>query len=362
MAILHRLVHLYETSQSLTTRLLTLKILRDLFIYLPDGTNRFFIENLLTKIFFSIGQNFNLFETKKIDVDIIIECISIYRTIISSNSPWQKFATKLLVDAIKFSTNFDFKSLETVESQQMNSFLASICILGGYVQPYCLGSTVEICSINSDRDELQFAVIIEVNSDGLESDVKSYLVQYVSTNQTEWVSLNQMRIIIDVQPPNLLLLPIDNAVHTILDTLGFLAETIDTSTVDSLVLLDMKYRVVKALFDLLNSKQIIEIFMEKPYASIIGKLSTSIDHFNSIPNDLRLFNQVHLEQYYLSLERYGIKNQIGENKFHIHNQIKIIPDPIILEYLSETSSIDQDWKPIALKSEIKSYKKRSIRK
>jgi hypothetical protein len=363
------LFNLYHTSQSLGTRLLTLKILRDLLTCLADDTNRSFIENLLTKILFSIGQNFNLLETEKIDLDIIIEFIYIYRAILSYNSPWQKFATKLLVDAIKSCMNFNFTSLETIELQQMNFFLASVCILGGYVRPYCLGSTVEIYPTNTDINES--AIIIEVNMDALESDisdVKPYLIQYVATNQIEWVSSNQIRIIVDVQPPNLSLLPIDDAVHTILDALGFLVQTIDASTIDSLILLDIKCRVVKALYDILNYKQVIEIFMEKPYASIIVKLSTSMDYFDSIrstiPNDLRLFNRLHLEQYYLSLDRYVRKNQIVENKLDIiihnkneWNKMKIIRDPIILQYLSETSSIDQDWKPIATKSEIKSYKK-----
>ncbi|CAF4334372.1 unnamed protein product, partial [Rotaria sordida] len=131
--------------------------------------------------------NFNLLETEKIDLDIIIEFIYIYRTIISYNSPWQKFATKLLVDAIKSCMNFNFTSLETVELQQMNFFLASICILGGYVRPYCLGSTVEIYPTGTSIHELQSAIIIEVNMDTLESDssdVKPYLVQYATTNQT----------------------------------------------------------------------------------------------------------------------------------------------------------------------------------
>ncbi|CAF3684272.1 unnamed protein product, partial [Rotaria sordida] len=366
---IEQLFNLYHTSQSLSTRLLTLKILRDLLIYLPDDTNRSFIENLLTKILFSIGQNFNLLETEKIDLDIIIEFIYIYRTIISYNSPWQKFATKLLVDAIKSCMNFNFTSLETVELQQMNFFLASICILGGYVRPYCLGSTVEIYPTDISIHELQSAIIIEVNMDALESDssgIKPYLVQYATMNQTEWVSSNQLRIIDDVQLPNLSLLPIDNAVHIILDTLGFLAQTIDASTIDSLILLDIKCRVIKALYDILNYKQVIEIFMQKSYASIIAKLSTSMDHLDSIrstiPNDLRLFNRLHLEQYYLSLDRYARKNQIVENKFDIihnknrWNQMKIIRDPIILQYLSEASSTNEDWKPIASKSEIKSYK------
>ncbi|CAF2236238.1 unnamed protein product [Rotaria magnacalcarata] len=370
---IEQLYNLYHTSQSLDTRLVTLKILRDLLIFLPDdtigATNRSFIENLLTKILFSIGQNFNLLETEKIDLDIIIEFIYIYRSIMSHNSPWQTSATKFLVDAIKSCMNFNFTSLEAVDSQQMNFFLASICVLGGYVQPYCLGTTVEMCSTDINADELRSAVIIDINMEALESDspdVKPYLVQYVTTNKTQWVPSNQMRIIVEVQPPNLSLLPIDNAVHTILDTLGFLAQ-IDTPTNNSLMLLDIKCRVVRAFYDILNYKQVIEIFMQKHYASIIAKLSISIDCLDSIrstvPKDLRICNRSHLEQYYLSLYRYAIKNLTVENNVNIihnknrWNQMKIIRDPIILQYLSGTGSIDEDWTPVASKSDIRSYKK-----
>ncbi|CAF5169234.1 unnamed protein product, partial [Rotaria magnacalcarata] len=370
---IEQLYNLYHTSQSLDTRLVTLKILRDLLIFLPDdtigATNRSFIENLLTKILFSIGQNFNLLETEKIDLDIIIEFIYIYRSIMSHNSPWQTSATKFLVDAIKSCMNFNFTSLEAVDSQQMNFFLASICVLGGYVQPYCLGTTVEMCSTDINADELRSAVIIDINMEALESDspdVKPYLVQYVTTNKTQWVPSNQMRIIVEVQPPNLSLLPIDNAVHTILDTLGFLAQ-IDTPNNNSLMLLDIKCRVVRAFYDILNYKQVIEIFMQKHYASIIAKLSISIDCLDSIrstvPKDLRICNRSHLEQYYLSLYRYAIKNLTVENNVNIihnknrWNQMKIIRDPIILQYLSGTGSIDEDWTPVASKSDIRSYKK-----
>ncbi|CAF1140584.1 unnamed protein product [Rotaria magnacalcarata] len=370
---IEQLYNLYHTSQSLATRLVTLKILRDLLIFLPDDTigttNRSFIENLLTKILFSIGQNFNLLEAEKIDLDIIVEFIYIYRSIMSHNSPWQTSATKFLVDAIKSCMNFNFTSLEAVDSQQMNFFLASMCILGGYVPPYRLGSTVEIYSTDINMGELQSGIIIEINMDALESDlsdVKPYLVQYAVTNQTQWVSSNQIRIIVEVQPPNLSLLPIDNVAHTILDTLGFLAQ-IDTSTSDSLILLDIKCRVVTVFYTILSYKQVIEIFMQKPYAPIIAKLSTSMDYLDSVrstvPNDLRMFNRLHLEQYYLSLDRYTRKKQTLENKLDIihnkngWNQMNIIRDPIILQYLSQTGSMDKDWKPIASKSEIKFYRK-----
>ena len=190
-------------------------------------------------------------------------------------------------------------------------------------------------------------------------DIKPYLVQYVTNNQTEWVSSNEIRIIVDVQPPNLLLSPIDNAVHIFLDTLGFLLERLDRSTNDSLIFLDIKCRVGKVFYDLFNSKDIINIFMEKPYASIVGKLSTSIDHFHSIrgtiPNDFRLFNQFHFEEYYLSLDRFRRQNQQIEY-INIHNPMNIVRDPLIVEYLSQINSIDDQWKPILSEDEMKSYR------
>ncbi|CAF2021106.1 unnamed protein product [Rotaria magnacalcarata] len=146
-------------------------------------------------------------------------------------------------------------------------------------------------------DELQSSIIIDLNMDTLESDssdVKPHLVQYAVTNQ--------IRVIADILPTNLSLLPIDNAVHTNLDILGFLAQ-IDTPTSDSLMLFDVKCRTVIVFYGVLNYKQVIESFIQKPYASIIAKLSTSMNCLDSVrstvPNDLRLFNRLHLEQYYL---------------------------------------------------------------
>ncbi|CAF1258882.1 unnamed protein product [Rotaria sordida] len=376
MDYIQQLLNLYYQSQFLSTRLLILKILRDLLTFLPENMNettcRCFVENFLTDILFSIGQNFNLFETKKINLDIIIEFIYIYRRIISQNSPWQKIASKLIIDAIKSSTNFNITSLESIEIRQINFFLASLCILGGYIRPYCLGSTVEIYVANKSIHELESATIIEIDKNALESDlsdVTPYLVQYAATNHTEWVSSNQLRIITDVLPPNLLLLPIDNAVHIILDTLGYLAQ-IDTSKTDSLMLLQIKRHAITAFYPLLNNKTIVNIFMEKSYASVIAKLSISVDNLDSIhstkPNDLRLFNRLHLEQYNLSLDKCERTKQIVEDESNIihningWNQIKINRNPIILQSLSTMSSIDDEWKSNAFKYEIEFYKRGRI--
>ncbi|CAF0796987.1 unnamed protein product [Rotaria sordida] len=373
---IQQLLNLYHQNQFLNTRLLTLKILRDLLVFLPDNTNdttcRCFVENLLTDILFSIGQNFNLLETNKIDLDIAIEFIYIYRTIMSQNSPWQKIATKLVIGAIKSSTNFNWTSLESVEIRQMNFFLASLCILGGYVEPYCLGSTVDIYAVDKNIHESETGTIIEIDTNALESnssDVIPYLIQYAATNHIQSISSNQLHIITDIPPPNLVLLPIDNAVHAILDTLGFLAQT-DTSKTDSLMLLQIKRHAIIAFYALLNHKSIVDIFMQKPYVSLIGTLSISINNLhtnNSIkPNDLRLFNRLHLEQYSLSLDKWERTKQIVEDEIEIirninrWNKIKINRDNIILQYLSATSSMDEGWKPIASKREIQSYKRGRI--
>ncbi|CAF4710126.1 unnamed protein product [Rotaria sp. Silwood1] len=376
MDYIQQLLNLYHQSQYLDTRLLALKILRDLLVFLPENMNettcRCFVEKLLTDILFSIGQNFNLFETNKIDLDIIIEFIYIYRTLMSRNSPWQKMATKLIIDAIKSSINFNMTSLESVELRQMNFFLASLCILGGYVRPYCLGSTVEIYAADRSINEFESATIIEINTSALESDssdVTPYFVQYAATNHTEWVSSYQLRTITDVLPPNLSLLPIDNAVHTILDTLGYLAQ-IDTSKTESLMLLQIKRRAITAFYPLLNNKTCVEIFMQKSYASVIAKLSISVDNNDSIHNtksdDLRLFNRLHLEQYNLSLDKCERTKQIVEDKsdivrnINVWNQIIINRDPVIVQNLSTMSLINEGWKPIAFKNEIDSYKRGRI--
>ncbi|CAF3325918.1 unnamed protein product [Rotaria socialis] len=376
MDYIQQLLILYHQNQLISTRLLALKIIRDLLVFLPENTNetttRSFVENLLTDILLTIGQNFNLLETTKTSLDIVIELVYIYRTMISQNSPWQKVATKFIVDAIKSSTNFNFASLESVDIRQINLFLASLCILGGYIRPYCLGSTVEIFVANRSIHELESATIIEINASALDTDstdITPYFVQYSSTNQTEWVSSNQLRIMTDVLPPNLVLLPMDDAVHTILDTLGYLAQ-IDTTSIDSLLLLQIKRRAITAFYPLLNNKATIDIFMQKPYASIIAKLSISVDSVDSInatqANDLRLFNRLHLEQYDLSLDKCERTQQIVEDAQNMvrtaneWNQMKIIRDSNALQILSPTDSIEETWKPIASKRLLQSYRRGRI--
>jgi hypothetical protein len=81
-----------------------------------------------------------------------------------------------------------------------------------------------------------------------------------------------MQLQIDVPPLNLLFLPISK--DSILDKLGYCIQ-IDTSTSESVMLLELKRRCVSILYHLLNDKTSVKIFMEKPYASAIAKLCVS---------------------------------------------------------------------------------------
>lgn len=373
---IQQIFNIYQQSQHLNTRVLALRILRDLLIFLPENSNdttrQPFMENLFIDILTSIGQNLNPLETSKIKLDIVIELICIYRTLISKSSPWQKLASKFIIDALVSSKNFDLSSIESCDIKQMNMFLATLSILGGYIRPYCLGSTVEIFANNRSIHELESAIIVEIKTESLESDsldITPYCVQYASNNNTEWVSSDKLRIITDILPPSLTVLPVENVIDTVLDTLGYLSQ-IDTSKTNSLLLLQIKRRAITAFYPLLNNKSVIDIFMGKPYASVIAKLSISVDHvdsnYSAQPDDLRVFNRLHLEQYILSLDKCERTGQIVDDapaavqNINGWNQQKITRDSNILEVISSTHSIDEEWKAIASKKQIQSYRQGRI--
>ncbi|CAF4325351.1 unnamed protein product [Didymodactylos carnosus] len=147
----------------------------------------------------------------------------------SLDSPWQMMATQLVFDTVTSNVKiFNLKSLETVDTSQMNYFLASLCVLGGYVQPYCLGSIVKIYTDEEISNEFQLALIIEVDTNARDlgtPDTLPYFVQYSQANKTEPVMADKLRLETDVSPPNLLLLPSVNdpkvVIHSILDALGY---------------------------------------------------------------------------------------------------------------------------------------------
>jgi hypothetical protein len=358
---IEQLLNIYYNSQHTTTRLLALKILRDLLTLLPEdtkGATVHIIETFLTNILFDIGQNSTLQRTMDIGPEILTELIDIYRTLISQHSPWQRMATKLVINAVKSSLTFNLKSLESVEERQMSFFLASLCILGGYIRPYCLGSVVQIYADNKDNKQLELAIIMEIDRSAQES----YCVQSVATNKTEWVMTNKLHLVSDVPPLNLMLLPTDDGSQdAILDTLAYLAQ-IDTSRTDSLMLLQIKRRSVAAFYSLLNTKQLIEIFMQKSYASVIAKLSISSHNRDSVndtqPTDFQLLNKFDLEQYSLSLDICERTKRVVEDDHGastVWNDVKINRDPLILNAVSTTISKYNGWKPHASKAEIELF-------
>ncbi|CAF4352488.1 unnamed protein product [Rotaria sp. Silwood2] len=167
-------------------------------------------------------------------------------------------------------------------------------------------------------------------------------------------------------------------IHSLFDALGYIIQ-VDTSTTESLILLELKRRSMSTLDYLLNDKNLVEIFIEKPYASIIAKLSMHDSLFknHSLPVDLRLFNQKHLEQYCLSLDTCVRSNEIIETKnsssndettqdtiimqnpddtpFTIWNHDEFNQNLLIVNALSISALKYNGWKPYTSKSEIEPF-------
>ncbi|CAF3947497.1 unnamed protein product, partial [Rotaria sordida] len=388
---IEELLYIYRNSQNSITILLALKILRNLISLLPE-TTIMYMKNLLDEFLISIG---NSFIKQNMTSEIITELINIYRTIMSLKSSWQLMAIEFICNIIISCVNeIKLKSFEIIDISQMNYVFASLCVLGGYIQPYCLGSIVNVYP-NEESNEFDLAIIIDINIDdeNLNSSevVLSYFIQYLKTNKTEWITAEKLQIEIDVMPPNLSLLTNINddnlMLHSFFDALGYIIQ-IDTSTTESLILLELKRRSMLTLSYILTDKKLIEIFMEKPYASFIAKLSMLDSLFKnySLPVDLRIFNQKHLEQYCLSLDN-AIRfkqiieiendnytnisnNQISssitimqiedDTSFTIWNQDEFNRDPLIVNALSISTLKYNGWKPYASKSEIELFERGRI--
>ncbi|CAF0859833.1 unnamed protein product [Rotaria sordida] len=383
---IENLLDIYRNFQNSVTGFLSLKILRYL---IPKHTNkesRSIIENFLTEILFAIGNSFTL---QQIPSYIITELIYLYRTVMSVKSPWQMIATEFIFDTITSNkNNFNLKSFETGDMTQMNSLVASLCILGGYIQPYCLGSIVKIYS-DEENNEFQLAIIIEIDVNASDSDTPdtlTYLIQYLETNQIETVTIDELQIEIDVSPPNLLLLSNANetntAIHSLFDALAYFIQ-IDTSTNEYVPLLELKRRSVAVLYHILNDKTLVEIFMQKSYAYVIVNLSISqsLSKNRRQLSDLRLLNRQHLEQYCLSLDKYLSLNKIayndddnsnqllhdvivvnGKHKFssYVWNNDQISCNQLIVDALSMNILKYNGWKPYASAIEIESFKRGRI--
>ncbi|CAF4657328.1 unnamed protein product, partial [Rotaria sp. Silwood2] len=155
---LKELLNIYHNSESNITRLLTIKILRYLIPYIPDsidGLSKNFIEKFLIDTLDLIGKN-------NISQEILAELIYMYRTIMSINSSWQIIATKFIIDSIELYLNL--KSIELNDLHEMNKLLASLCILGEYIEPYRLGSIVTVDNDKKLNDDTSLALIIEIDS------------------------------------------------------------------------------------------------------------------------------------------------------------------------------------------------------
>lgn len=218
---IEELIYIYENSENQVTRLLSLKTLRKLITFFTDDLNqssKLMMNNFLTNILFSID---------KMTLEITTELIYIYRTIMSSKSPWQTLSVQLILDTIASNV----KSFQSIDN-----LLASLCVLGGYIQPFCLGSIVEV----HDMDETQLGVIIDIDKNARDlntTDKRPYFVQCIETNKTQWFSANQLRIEVDVFSPNLLELPnASEFINILFDALAYFIQS-DISSIDSLLLL-----------------------------------------------------------------------------------------------------------------------------
>ncbi|CAF4453024.1 unnamed protein product [Rotaria sp. Silwood2] len=271
------LLYIYRNSKNRATILLSLKILRNIIPLLPESeTTIITMKSSLDEFLFSIGNNFT---KQNRTLETISELINVFRTIMSLKSPWQMMATQLVFNSIVSCVNeINMKSLKIIDTIEMNHVFASLSILGGYLSPYCLGSVVNVYP-NEESNEFDLALIIAINTNDQNSDsseVLPYFIQYLQTNKTEWIAAEKLRIQIDFFPSNLFIstnINDSNAmIHSLFDALGYIIQ-VDTSTTESLILLELKRRSMSTLDYLLNDKNLVEIFMEKPYALVIAKLS-----------------------------------------------------------------------------------------
>ncbi|CAF3806237.1 unnamed protein product, partial [Rotaria sp. Silwood1] len=354
------LLYIYQNSKYSTTSLLALKIFRKIIIFFKEasnktskmGINKFFNDTL-----FSIGNHCRLQNTTN---EIMTELIYIYRTIISCKSSWQIMALEIINNTMKL----NFESSESIDMNQVNSILGSLHVFGGYIQPYCLGSVVEVNIDNEENNQTSLAVIIDINMD-IKKVVASYFIQYIDTCKTKWISEDQLRIHIDVSPPNLLDLPNANEIiDSLFDRLMYFIE-IDRSTIEPLLFLQLKQRSMATLYQLLINKEIVEIFIQKSYASMICKLAISglsaKTHLE--PMNLHVLNKKHFEQYYLYLDRCQHFKQIIDdtNMTDVENPLFITWNEISFKQDRLTSERQPNgWKSNAFKQDIELFKRGRI--
>ncbi|CAF4467080.1 unnamed protein product [Rotaria socialis] len=356
---LRELLNIYHNSQLSLTRILTIKLLGSLIPRIPDTVDdqsKYLIKKFLTDVLNSIGEN-------KISEELLAELIYMYRTIMSLDSSWKIMATTLVLDSVKLYLNLE--SIELNDSERMNKLLAALCILGEYIEPFRLGSIVTVNADKKLNDESSLALIIEIDSNFGETE-KYYLIQYFQTRQTETVSIDKLKLEINVSPPNL-----SNLEESFLDVLGYFIQ-IDTSTSQSLILLELKRRSISVLYNILNDRKFAEIFMKKPYASTIAKLCVcdSLEKIRQLSPDLDLSTKENLERYSLTLDTGEIFESMTEDEskdvldhsistnnhddslYTIWNTDDFKPDELIMNNLSKPISKSNTWKPYASEIEM----------
>ncbi|CAF5096042.1 unnamed protein product, partial [Rotaria sp. Silwood1] len=221
-----------------------------------------------SKFFDNFCQNSNFLRYnwfRLTTIEITTELIYIYRTLISFESLWQMKAIVLISNFL------------SLKFQSIDNLLACLCILGSYIHSFCLGAVVEI----HDTNETQRGIIVEINSDSEDLNAKPFRIQLIETNEIKSFGIDQLKLEIDVLPPNLLDLPVENEfIGLLFDSLLDFIQT-DDSNVNRLLLLQLKRQSICVLYRLLNHKRLVDIFLQKPYVSVIARLSVSALEFKT---------------------------------------------------------------------------------
>ena len=293
--MIKQILTIYSQSENWMTKLLVLKVLGELICYFRDDCSKNVIEQFLNESLVLIGENI-LSENES--VGEINELVSIYRRILSTKCPWQNLGIELIIQSLNLNENENKK------------LIGSLCVLGGYIQPFYLTSIVKIFNQKDKIDKFKLGIIIQKES-------SSYQIKYFDKNENESVEITRLKHGNDLLSLNILLFP--NSIHFIFDQL---AEFIQMNT-NSQFLYQIKSRAILTLFYLLNNQQLIEIFMEKSYASSIAKLTlpSSIDRsLSSKESDLNL--EENLFEYLSSsrLKSNQWKSFVTKKEYQLFNQ------------------------------------------
>ena len=327
---LEQLIQLYSTNVSTVVQLLIIKLLRYIIPSIQDddhGIIKHRIENFVVQIMNTICEN-------KVPPVLLSELIYLYRIIMSISSSWGIFASQFVFNSIK--SNLNYQSIEKKDPKEMKTLLGSLRILGGYVESYRLGSIVQIES----NDDISLGIIIGINKED-----KSYSIQFFQNNQIKSFSIEKLTLINDVFPPTVN--------ESILDVLGEFV-CLDSSKETSLVVLQLKRRVMSIFSYLLKDMKTIQMFLTKPYAPILAKFSSMEIEEKTCRElkDLRMFSKEHLEEYYLHLYQSQIVTKEEERNDHINVKIDQwkgrTPHPEIFGALSIPIG---GWKPYSSQSE-----------